>query len=165
MNRLSVWRAALAAFALAFLLDSAMAAQKSRHKPTTQEQPEKPSDQPGEKTITIEVPVLMMAPVKILEDAEKQGCWARLYAQDGFRGDRFTLIGPVAMTNLRGPFGQDWENKIESIETGPRAAVTLYANENFKDRSAQVAADKKVPDMSEKAGLFDHFKSLRIDCS
>jgi hypothetical protein len=164
MNRSNVCLAVFAAVSI-LLCSDAMAVQKSRPKEPVQEKLEKPGDQPGEKTITIEVPVLMMVPLKVLENTEKQGCWMRLYDQDNFQGDRFTLVGPVAMANLRGPFGQDWENKIESIETGPKGAVTIYDAEEFRGKSAQIGPDKRVPDFTEKTGLFDNFKSLRIDCS
>jgi len=69
------------------------------------------------------------------------------------------------MVNMRGPFGLSWKNKIHSMETGPKAAVTIYDNENFKDKDAKVAAGKKVPEMDAKMGLLDNFRSMKINCA
>jgi hypothetical protein len=42
------------------------------------------------------------------------------------------------MVTMRGPFGFDWENEIESIKTGPKATIAIYDNENFVERSERV---------------------------
>lgn len=64
-----------------------------------------------------------------------QRCWVRLYDREGFRGDRLTLLGPINMPAMIGPFGTDWENEVRSLQTGPKANVTVFDNRYFFDQS------------------------------
>jgi Beta/Gamma crystallin len=98
------------------------------------------------------------------QDALKSGCWAKLYGSKNFAGDRFTLIGPVELPRMVGPFGLTWENKVKSLEAGPKANLTIFDNRNFRDRDKVIAAGTKVPDLSKKMGFFDDFRSLKLSC-
>jgi hypothetical protein len=91
------------------------------------------------------------------------GCWAKLYGAPNYQGDTFTLVGPVDMSNMKGPFGADWSD-VHSIKTGPKAKVTIYDNINFRDRAAQIKAGQDVPELSRKLGFFEDVSSMRIDC-
>ena len=97
------------------------------------------------------------------EAATQDGCWARLYEGDNFEGDSFTLVGPVDLSNMQGPFGVDWSD-TSSIEAGPKAAVTVYDNINFRDRAAQIKAGQRVPELGDRLGLFENVNSIRISC-
>jgi len=110
--------------------------------------------------------VLMLVPLAVAErdPSTKAGCWARFHDDERFRGDALTLVGPIDMANMTGPFGIDWKGKISSVETGPKARVLVYDNEDFKDLVANFDPGKRVADVSKKMGFFDEFSSLKIIC-
>jgi hypothetical protein len=75
-----------------------------------------------------------------------------------------TLVGPLDMPKMRGPFGADWKGEVESIRTGPKATVTIFDNENFVEHSEVVIPGRKIADLDNMMELFDNFRSMRIDC-
>lgn len=95
---------------------------------------------------------------------KKKGCWAKFYDNQNFSGDNLTLVGPVDMPDMTGPFGINWKGKISSVETGPKARVLVYDNENYKDLVATFKPGQKAGEVSKKMGFFDEFSSLRIAC-
>lgn len=115
------------------------------------------------------VPVVMMlVPVQMQQQSDQSlanGCWAKLYGQQNLQGDSLTLVGPVEMRNMTGPFGVEWGQKTRSIQAGPRATVTIYDNEDFRDPATTVQSGKQVNDISKKMGLFEEVDSMRITCS
>ncbi len=121
-------------------------------------------NQTDASTITVGVPVTVMVPLEFKVEPQAKGCWVELYSKDGFRGDRLTLVGPLDMAKMRGPFGADWENEVESIRTGPKATVMIFDNENFAEHSEVVVPDKEIADLDNRMELFDNFRSMRIDC-
>ncbi|MDQ3187269.1 MAG: hypothetical protein M3Q16_12605 [Pseudomonadota bacterium] len=127
----------------------------------------KPSSQPGKKEgqMTVEVPVIVMVPVQVSSDlAMGKGCWVKLYDDEGYRGDSLMLVGPINLAQMIGPFGFNWEDKVRSLETGPKANLTIYDNRNFRDQDNFIGAAKKVPDMSKKMGFLDNFRSMMLSC-
>lgn len=108
----------------------------------------------------------LIVPIKTPEHNAwmKKGCWAKFYDNTNFTGDMLTLIGPVDMTDMAGPFGIDWKGKITSVESGSAARVLVYDNEGFKDLVATFKPGQKVSDVSKKLGFFDEFSSLKITC-
>lgn len=113
----------------------------------------------------MEVPVLIMVPVQVSKDVGMdKGCWVKLYDKKDFQGDSFTLVGPINLPEMVGPFGFNWENKIRSLETGPKANLTIYDNRNFRDQDKFIDPNKKVPDLSKRMGFFDDFRSMMLDC-
>jgi hypothetical protein len=114
---------------------------------------------------TVLTPLLLLVPTMVsVDNATKNGCWARLYDQKNFKGDSFTLGGPIELAEMKGPFGFSWENKIRSLETGPKTSLTIYDNRNFRDQDRKIAKGAKVPDLSKKMGFFDDFRSLKMSC-
>lgn len=108
----------------------------------------------------------MMVPVTAPESKNwmKKGCWAKFHDNENFSGDMLTLMGPVDMPDMKGPFGIDWKGKISSVETGPKARVMVYDNENYNDLVATFKPGQKSKDVSKKMGFFDEFSSLKILC-
>ncbi|MGH8479397.1 MAG: beta/gamma crystallin domain-containing protein [Gammaproteobacteria bacterium] len=115
-------------------------------------------------TVTVGVPVTIMVPMEFKVEPQAKGCWVELYSKDGFSGDRLTLVGPLDMAKMRGPFGADWKNEVESIRTGPKATVTIFDNESFAEHSEIVVPGKQIADLDDRMELFDSFRSMRIDC-
>lgn len=115
--------------------------------------------------ITIEVPVVVMVPVQVSNDLVKdKGCWVKLYDKKDYQGDSLLLVGPINLAQMVGPFGFNWENKVRSLETGPKANITIYDNRNFRDQDKFIDPNARVPDMSKKMGFLDDFRSMMLSC-
>ena len=134
-------------------------------KPTSSEK-NRPSSQAGTKEgQTIEVPVIMMVPMEISDKtAMDKGCWVKLYDRKNFNGDNLLIVGPVNLPRMIGPFGVNWENKVRSLETGPKTNLTIFDNRDFKDEDKFIDPGKKIPNLSKAMGLFDDFRSMILSC-
>lgn len=110
--------------------------------------------------------MLMLVPTAVAakDNAMKRGCWARIYSGTNYSGDTLTLSGPLSIADMTGPFGLNWDDKVDSIELGPKASLTVFDNEQFKDQIAQFKPGQKVPNISKALGLFDEFASVRLSC-
>jgi hypothetical protein len=117
-----------------------------------------------ERAVTVEVPLLIMVPVKVTTDLEKKGCWVRFYDKKNYEGDSLLLTGPVSIPRMIGPFGFDWENKVRSLKVGPTANLTIFDNRDFRDQDKFIDAKTNVPDMSKQMGYFDDFRSIMLSC-
>lgn len=110
--------------------------------------------------------VLVLLPVHLAgADALGNGCWVRFYDAENFRGANLTLVGPVDMNemNVPGTFGA-WRN-WDSAVVGPKAQVTVYDQEDFKERNAVLKAGSHIADLSaNKLGWFEDVKSARVAC-
>lgn len=95
----------------------------------------------------------------------KNGCWAKLHDNPGFTGDTLTLSGPIDMPNMIGPFGIDWKGKVSSIETGAKATLTIFDNEDYRDQVSTFKPGERVADVSKRMGFFDEMSSLKVSCS
>ena len=110
--------------------------------------------------------VLMLVPTAVAnrDNSMKRGCWARIYSGTNYSGDTLTLSGPLSVADMSGPFGLNWDDKVDSIELGPKASLTVFDNEGFKDQVAQFKPGQKVPNISKALGFFDEFASVRLNC-
>lgn len=110
--------------------------------------------------------VLMLVPTAIAtkDNSMKRGCWARIYSGANYSGDTLTLSGPLSIADMSGPFGLNWDDKVDSIELGPKANLIVFDNEDFKDQIAQFKPGQKVPNISKALGFFDEFASVRLNC-
>ena len=125
--------------------------------------PSKLGSKDGE--MIVEVPVIVMVPMQVSRNlAMDKGCWVKLYDKRNFEGDSLLLIGPINVAKMIDPFGSNWENKVRSLETGPKANVTIYNNRNFRNEDKFIDPDKKIPDMSKKMGFFENFRSIMLSC-
>lgn len=112
------------------------------------------------------VAIYMLVPVDMAarENSMKSGCWARIYSGTNYSGDSLTLAGPHAIADMSGPYGLNWDDRVDSIELGPKATLTVFDNQQFRDQVAQFKPGQKVPDISKKLGFFDEFASVRLSC-
>lgn len=110
--------------------------------------------------------MLVLVPVQLAgADILGNGCWVRFYDGKNFGGANLTLVGPVDMNemNVPGTFGA-WRN-WDSAVVGPKARVTVYDQENFKERNAVLNAGSRIADLSaNKLGWFEDVKSARVAC-
>jgi hypothetical protein len=108
--------------------------------------------------------VLVLVPSSMAGDTRfANGCWVRFFDDKQFRGAALTLAGPVDMPKMEVPGGvwRDWDSAV----VGPRARVTTYDNENYRDRTAELAANQSYPDLRDrKLGWFEEVKSARVAC-
>lgn len=113
-------------------------------------------------------PVYLLVPVDVAsnDNALKNGCWARIYSRENYAGDSLTIVGPSTLADMdrSGLFGLNWDDRVSSIELGPKATMTVYDNENFRDLVGQFKPGQRVPDIDKRTGFFDEFSSVRLDC-
>lgn len=111
--------------------------------------------------------VFMLVPVDLAakESSTKGGCWAKIYDGENYMGDTITLAGPISLADMSGPYGLNWDDRVNSIEIGPKATLTVFDNEGFRDQVGQFKSGQKVPDITKKLGFFDEFASVRMTCS
>lgn len=111
-------------------------------------------------------PVIVLFPVATANrDTLGNGCWARLYDGDHFEGNQLSLVGPVDMPTMKTAFGTDWGGEFDSIQVGPKATVTVYDNENFRDKAATFKPGQRVAELDDKMGWFQDVRSLKIACA
>lgn len=108
--------------------------------------------------------VLVLVPSAMAGDTRfANGCWVRFFDDKQFRGAALTLAGPVDMPKMDvpGAIWRDWDSAV----VGPRARVVTYDNENFRDRTSELAANQSYPDLRDKKlGWFEEVKSARVAC-
>src|SRR6476661_10573297 len=80
-------------------------------------------------------PIIMMVPVEISAPALKNGCWAQLYDERNFKGDVFTIVGPMQLVSTDNSAGKQLKRNIDSLVVGPRATLTVYEHSMFKDKA------------------------------
>ena len=117
-----------------------------------------------EGDIIIEIPVLMLVPVDVSDTMKNKGCWVRLYDGKDYQGDSFTITGPINLPKMVGPFGFNWDNKVRSLETGPKANLTIFNTWNFQNEDKFIDANSRVPNLSKEMGFFDNFRSMMLSC-
>jgi hypothetical protein len=109
--------------------------------------------------------LLVLLPVGQATDPNMaNGCWVRFYENKNFRGDMLTLVGPIDMANMDapGPAWQDWDSAV----VGPKAQVTTFDNEGFRERTATLSAGAHISDLGDtKLGWFEEVKSARVRCT
>ncbi len=121
----------------------------------------------GSTGANAKAPVVVLFPLDVItvDSAMNKGCWARIYDRENYNGDSLTVVGPTSIADMTGPFGLNWDDRVNSIQVGPKTTVTVYDNENFRDQVARFKPGQKVSDLSKRLGFFDEFASIRLDCS
>jgi len=165
MNRRKLKFTAILAASYAFACTGVLATtHEDKGKAAATQSDSDSKDQTDASTVTVGVPVTVMVPMEFKVEPQAKGCWVELYTKEGFSGYRLTLVGPLDMAKMRGPFGADWQNEVESIKTGPKATVTIFDNENFAQRSEKVGPNQAIPELDNRMELFDSFRSMQVAC-
>jgi len=128
--------------------------------------PPRAGAQPG-PAVTIPVPVLLLVPLEFRDDPNMgNGCWVRLFNGTNFKGkDELTVVGPVELRSLKMPSGINWKRKADSLIAGPKATVTVYENEFFKDKTVTYQPGQKVENLRKDLGILHAIDSLKIACA
>jgi len=110
-------------------------------------------------------PIVVLVPFVVAANPDfGNGCWANLYDSTDFQGNQLQLVGPVDMPNMRTAFGTDWSGQFDSIKVGPKATLTVYDNENYRQKAATFKPGQDVKDLDEKMGMFEQIRSVKISC-
>ena len=125
--------------------------------PDTKGQPAKAENQPA--------PVVLLVPIEVSDPAMKAGCWAQLYNERNFKGDMFTIVGPMQIDATDKGSAKEIHRNLDSLVTGPKATLTVYEHKLFKDKSVQFAPNTKEPGLVKKLGFTDRIESLKLDCA
>lgn len=142
------------------------AQQKSPSAASGSSQGKQKSSAAGAGSTSPNAPLIVLVPLAVATTSTfADGCWARLHDSTDFKGNQLQLVGPVDMPNMRTAFGTDWSGQFDSIEVGPKATLTVYDNENYKEKAATFKPGQKVKDLDEKMGLFEQIRSAKVACS
>ena len=121
---------------------------------------QQPSDAAPKETELI----LMLVPVEISSPAMQAGCWAQLYDERSFKGDTFTMAGPIVIASTDKASGRQMRRNIDSLVIGPKATLTVFEHRMFKDRSVSFGPNSKEPGLIKKLGFSGRIESMKLDC-
>lgn len=99
--------------------------------------------------------------VVISNDQEliRNSCWATLYEGKKLSGSNMTIFNGYDLPDLEFSAGPVVREKIQSIETGTTAQVSLYPEENFRGREYIIHPSGQVKELP-----WDEIRSLRLTC-
>jgi len=111
-------------------------------------------------------PLIIIAPAEVRTDPTlARGCWVRLFPRPGFKGiDDLTIAGPIALPSLHTPAGVDWKHRTESLLVGPRATVTVFENQDYRDKAATLKPGTQEPSLRGELKFTQSIDSLKISC-
>jgi hypothetical protein len=78
---------------------------------------------------TLGLAALVAAPMALAAS----DCWLDIYDNNGYQGKKVRIEGPKDLPSLARLNGEDWGNRIDSLQVGPKAQVYAYRLEDFKD--------------------------------
>ena len=110
-------------------------------------------------------PMIMLVPVEISMPALKSGCWVQLYDQRNFKGDVFTIAGPVQLDSTSKSAGRHLKSTVDSLVTGPKTTLTVYEHSMFKDKAVKFEPNSREPGLIKKLGATGRIQSLKLECS
>ena len=111
------------------------------------------------------VPIVMLVPVEISNNALESGCWAQFYDQRNFKGDILTLVGPAEVSSSDKGAGRQFKSAIDSLILGPKATLKVFEHQMFKDKSVDFAANAREPGLIKKLGIGGRIQSLQLSCT
>jgi hypothetical protein len=112
------------------------------------------------------VPKVVLVPLGGQDPNLANGCWVRLFDGPNFKGkDELTIAGPMDLQSLKTPSGVNWQRKAESLTVGPKARVTVFENEMFKNKNLSFDANQKVADLSKEVGITHPIDSIKVACT
>ena len=122
------------------------------------------SQQPPDATPKESELILMLVPVEISSPAMQAGCWAQLYDERSFKGDTFTMAGPIVIASTDKASGRQLRRNIDSLVIGPKATLTVFEHRMFKDRAVSFGPNSKEPGLIKKLGFSGRIESMKLDC-
>lgn len=112
-------------------------------------------------------PVVVLVPVVYAADTTlADGCWARLYDSQNFKGNMLTLVGPVDVPRTRptSVTGYEFGTNYDSVMVGPNATLRVWDGSNYGDQAATFTSGQNIADTSTRMGEFEDIESLKVSC-
>lgn len=109
-------------------------------------------------------PVVLMVPVQVTSPQLESGCWAQFYDQRNFTGEVMTLIGPAELSALDKGTGRELKRDIDSLVVGPKALLTVYQHQAFRDKAVAFEPNAREGGLIQKLGFGGRIESMRLDC-
>lgn len=110
-------------------------------------------------------PVVLLVPVQVSAPELESGCWAQFYDKRNFEGEVTTLLGPAELNALDKGTGRALKRDIDSLVVGPKAMLTVYQHQGFRDKSAGFEPNAREGGLIQKLGFGGRIESIRLDCS
>lgn len=81
----------------------------------------------------------LMLSIVAMSATAASGCWLEIYDQGGMQGKKVRIEGPKELPSLAKLSGENWSDRIDSLEVGPKAQVYAFRQENFKEDESGMA--------------------------
>ncbi|MFL6717138.1 MAG: hypothetical protein ACJ8G3_12345 [Burkholderiaceae bacterium] len=114
-------------------------------------------------------PAMVLAPTAGAEQAVRNpqaGCWVRLMDNvDKMKGNEYmTILGSKYMPDLKTASGEDWARKMDGINIGPDALVTVFGEPGYSGRGVILRPNQVVQDFHKDLGFVNAIESMKVDC-
>lgn len=115
------------------------------------------------------VPVMVLVPATSGNNANQDphaGCWVRLMDNvDKVKGNEYmTILGSKYMPSLKTRSGEDWAQKMDGMNIGPEALVTVYDEPDYGGRTILLRPNQVVQDFRKDLGFVNAIESMKVDC-
>lgn len=91
------------------------------------------------------------------------GCYVKVFEEPQLRGAADFLNGPMRYSTLaRLANGANWTNRIRSLEVGPGATATAWAEVNYAGTSMELRVDMRYTTLP--SALVGSIESLDVRC-
>jgi hypothetical protein len=120
-----------------------------------------PAGAPGNQP----APVVMLVPVQVSSPALEAGCWVQFYDERNFKGDMLTLVGPLDVGDFDKSSGRHFKRNVDSLVLGPKATLTVYEHQMFKDKSVVFQPNAREAGLIKKLGFGGRIESMKVNCS
>ena len=109
-------------------------------------------------------PVVVQVPLQLTSPALEAGCWVQFYPERNFKGDPATLVGPISLESADQITAKQLKRDIDSLVTGPKTTLRVYAHALFKDRAVTFGPNSREAGLITKLGPGGRIESLQIAC-
>jgi len=115
------------------------------------------------------VPVVVLVPATDASRTAQNphaGCWVRLMDNvDKVKGNEYmTILGSKYMPDLKTAAGEDWARKMDGIDTGPEALVTVFDEPGYGGHAVILRPNQVVQDFHKDLGFANAIESMKVDC-
>jgi hypothetical protein len=124
---------------------------------------------PSHRSAGTRVPVVVLVPAAGAEQTvhrPHEGCWVRLMDNvDKVKGNEYmTILGSKYMPDLKTRAGEDWARKMDGINIGPDAIVTVFGEPGYGGRGVVLRPNQVVQDFHKDLGFVNAIESMKVDC-
>lgn len=109
--------------------------------------------------------VVLVLPTTQVNQALASGCWVTFYGKREFKGESVTLLGPVELSGFDKSAGRQFKRELDSLAVGPKANLTVFEHQMFKDRYVQFGPGSKEGGLIHRLGFGGRVQSLKLNCT